>query len=124
MATTWTGRPAYQQLADELRLRIQRGSLRAGDQLPSLAELMKEHEVSITVVRMAFNKLREEGLIETHQGKGAFVQPTVGATAENGDSDRVTQLVNELVAVREQLGDLSERVGKLETASRAKGRGR
>lgn len=72
--TDWTSaRPAYRQLADALRARMTAGEWSEGDQLPSYAELMREHGVSITVARAAVAALRTEGLVATHQGKGAFV---------------------------------------------------
>ena len=99
----WSGQPAYKQVADELRRRIRDGRLATGEQLPSIASLMDEFKVSITVVRMALAELRAGGLIATHQGKGAFVLDSAPAAA-NGDLD-------ELWA---ELRRLSERVASLE----------
>lgn len=72
-----TGRPAYQQVADALRGRILDGTLRPGDMLPSERQIMEEFDVSRTVPRMAIKVLSTEGLIDTHQGKGAFVRRPV-----------------------------------------------
>ena len=72
-----TGRPAYQQVADALRGRILDGSLAPGDMLPSERAIMDEFDVSRTVPRMAIKVLSTEGLIDTHQGKGAFVRRPV-----------------------------------------------
>lgn len=72
-----TGRPAYQQVADALRGRILDGTLRPGDMLPSERAIMDEFDVSRTVPRMAIKVLSTEGLIDTHQGKGAFVRRPV-----------------------------------------------
>lgn len=71
----WDGRrPAYVQLAEELRGRIAAGQLEPGAKLPSYAELMDAFGVSVTVARAAVAALRSEGLVSTHQGKGAFVR--------------------------------------------------
>ena len=70
----WTGKPAYAQVADELRAAIRGGRFVPGSQLPSYEALMKQYGVSITVVRSAVRELKTEGLVITHQGKGAFVR--------------------------------------------------
>ena len=99
----WSGQPAYKQVADELRRRIGDGRLAVGEQLPSIASLMDEFKVSITVVRMALSELRAAGLIATHQGKGAFVLDAAPAAA-NGD----------LAELRAEVRELSKRVTALE----------
>jgi GntR family transcriptional regulator len=68
------GKPAYQQVADDLRQRIIDGALQAGDKVPSEAELMNDYGVSRIVVRMAMEALQNEGLIDKQQGKGTFVR--------------------------------------------------
>lgn len=66
-------------VADEIRKRIVVGNLAPGDKLPTERELCDEHQVSRVVVREAIARLRHEGLVASHQGKGVFV-----ASPENG----------------------------------------
>jgi len=70
----FSGRPAYLQIADDLRDRILSGTLAAGDKLPSESDLMRDYDMSRTVAKMAINVLRSEGLITSHPGKGSFVR--------------------------------------------------
>jgi DNA-binding GntR family transcriptional regulator len=72
----FSGRPAYLQIADDLRDRILSGSLAAGAKLPSESHLMRDYGMSRTVAKMAINVLRSEGLITSHPGKGSFVRAT------------------------------------------------
>ncbi|WP_330347520.1 GntR family transcriptional regulator [Streptomyces sp. NBC_00582] len=67
-------KPAYQQLADDIRRRILDGDLQAGDKLPTEVELMKDYGVSRIVVRNGVQALVSEGLVSTHRGKGMFVR--------------------------------------------------
>ena len=60
-------------VADEIRKRIVVGKLVPGDKLPTERELCDEHQVSRVVVREAIARLRHEGLVASHQGKGVFV---------------------------------------------------
>lgn len=106
--TDWTkGQPAYQQVADALRDRIRAGEWAEGDQLPSYSELMQQYDASVTVVRAAVAALRAEGVVSTHQGKGAFLLKRVAA-GQAAPRDA------ELAALRRDLEALAGRVALLE----------
>lgn len=66
--------PAYKRVADDLRAQIRAGKMAAGARLPSLPQLGNQYGVSLDVARQAISILRSEGLVETQQGKGAFVR--------------------------------------------------
>lgn len=70
----YQGKPAYTQIADDIRQRILDGALQAGDRLPSEAELMNDYGVSRIVIRMAVEALQNEGLVLKQQGRGTFVR--------------------------------------------------
>jgi DNA-binding GntR family transcriptional regulator len=70
----YQGKPAYQQIADDVRQRILDGALRAGDRLPTEVDLMAEYGVSRIVVRNAVEILKNEGLVSKEQGRGTFVR--------------------------------------------------
>lgn len=62
-----------QRVVDGVLARIQDGSLKPGDRVPPEPELMREFEVSRTVVREAMSSLQAGGLVETRHGIGTFV---------------------------------------------------
>lgn len=68
-------RPAYRQVADELRSQIMRGALPPGSRLPAEAELTRMFGVSRPTVREALRALTSQHLIETRRGVqgGSFV---------------------------------------------------
>ncbi|MFS3126876.1 FadR/GntR family transcriptional regulator [Nocardioides sp. Bht2] len=68
-------RPAYQQVADQLRELILSGSLTSGDRLPPEAELAATFGVSRSTVREALRVLASRDLIHTTRGTtgGTFV---------------------------------------------------
>lgn len=61
------------RIATQFAKRIYDGVLKPGDKLPTEHEMSKTFGVSRTVVREAIAQLRNEGLVETRQGVGAFV---------------------------------------------------
>lgn len=68
-------RPAYQQVADQLRDLILDGSLAPGDRLPPESEIGGNFGVSRSTVREALRVLASQGLVKTVRGTtgGTFV---------------------------------------------------
>ncbi|WP_018255988.1 GntR family transcriptional regulator [Salinispora mooreana] len=62
------------RVADDIRLKIETGTLGPSDQLPTLDELAADHLVSLAVARKAVDLLKQQGLVITIQGKGTFVR--------------------------------------------------
>lgn len=62
----------YQQIADELRQRVEAGEFAAGRLLPSESELSGQYSASRVTIRRALESLRAEGLVESRQGFGWF----------------------------------------------------
>jgi len=67
-------RQPWELIADALRRDIANKIYKPGDQLPSENQLAEQHHASRPTVRRALQELRLRGLIETRQGKGAFVR--------------------------------------------------
>jgi GntR family transcriptional regulator len=81
--------PKYQQIADDLLLKIEQGTLRPGDRLPSEPELCETYAASRNTVRLAIAALMNRGLVVPRQGLGTFVADeiipyTVLLSAEQG----------------------------------------
>src|SRR3569832_112152 len=64
----------YESLASELGQAIDRGSLRAGDRLPSVRRLAEERSCSVSTVLEAYLRLENAGLIEVRPKSGHFVR--------------------------------------------------
>src|ERR1700722_7505662 len=65
--------PKYQQIADDLLLQMDQGTLRPGDRLPSEPELSQAYGASRNTVRLAIAALMNRGLVVPKQGLGTFV---------------------------------------------------
>ena len=65
--------PLYQQLFEILREEIVSGRLKADRRVATEFELMRRFGVSRTTVRQTIGRLRKQGLISVHRGKGTFV---------------------------------------------------
>jgi DNA-binding GntR family transcriptional regulator len=66
--------PKYAQVIDELRRRIESGEYQPGSLLPSEHQLSDEFQIARPTVVRALRVLRQDGWIDTQQGKGSFVR--------------------------------------------------
>jgi len=65
--------PIGLQLAWALRARIGERQLQPGERLPGLRELAEEAGVNVNTARAVYQRLEQEGLVETQHGSGTFV---------------------------------------------------
>jgi len=66
--------PKYKQIVQSVITDIERGTLKKGDQLPSISELSAEYYLARDTVEKAYRELRERGFCTSVQGKGYYVQ--------------------------------------------------
>ena len=71
--------PKYLQIAGHIRDQIIRGDLAPGAELPSERELALTWNVARPTITKAIATLRCQGLVQSRQGAGTFVQPTSAA---------------------------------------------
>ncbi|MGO9761999.1 MAG: GntR family transcriptional regulator [Solirubrobacteraceae bacterium] len=65
--------PIGVQLAWALRTRIGDGRFKPGQRLPGLRDLARATGVNVNTARAVYQRLEQEGLIESQQGSGTFV---------------------------------------------------
>jgi GntR family transcriptional regulator, transcriptional repressor for pyruvate dehydrogenase complex len=81
----------YEQIVQQIEDSILKGTLKAGDQLPSERDLALKFGVSRTAVREAVKALHEKGLVEAYSGRGTFIT--------NGTSQAMTQSINLMMRI-------------------------
>jgi GntR family transcriptional regulator len=104
-------RPAYLQVADDLRASIANRTFKPGERLPSGRELARRYGVAPMTISHALDVLRGEQLVEAYQGRGVFVtdHPASGARSRaNGQQDPA------IGSLREDLDQLADRVARIE----------
>ena len=105
--------PLYAQIASRLRVAIASGELRSGDGLPSVRQLAGQLRINPATVVQAYRELEVEGLVNTKQGAGTFVQ-NVATDRKKSDRDKeARRLVRDLLA---QAGSLGITSAELRTA--------
>lgn len=81
--------PVYRQLVDQVRRAIRLGTLRPGDQLPSVREVVEQVAINPNTVHRAYIELEHQGLIEGQAGRGTFVRRSLpGLPKQHGELQR------------------------------------
>ena len=111
-----SGKPIYEQIAEQVKALIISGELGEGDALPSMRLLAKELRISVITTKRAYEELEREGFLYSVPGKGSFAAPHTGV-----DQGRKEELLGRFDAVAAELlflgvgGEtLVERVHRLE----------
>lgn len=68
-----SGVPAYLQIVQQIEQALRMGTLRPGDQLPTVKQVVAEVTINPNTVTKAYRELEHAGLAEGRQGVGTFV---------------------------------------------------
>ena len=108
-------KPIYEQISDQIKALIMSGELKSGEGIPSIRSMAKSLHISILTVQKAYDKLQEEGFIETTAGKGCVV------SAQNQDfyleeqQKKIEELFNQAIEIARSTGiKLDKLTGLLE----------
>src|SRR5271170_4004616 len=71
-------RAPFRQLVDQVTDALERGQLQAGDQLPSVRDVVRQITINPNTVHRAYRELEHLGLVEGRLGLGTFVVETSG----------------------------------------------
>lgn len=92
-----SGVPVYLQLVQQAKSAMASGTLRDGDQLPSVRVLAEELKVNRNTVAKAWAELESEGVIENRQGSGCFVTGSKTPLRRAVRNERLAQGVDALI---------------------------
>jgi len=83
--------PVFDQVADQIATQVAAGQLKTGERLPSAKDLSDALGVNVHTVLHAYQRLRDEGVIELRRGRGAVVTGSQG-------TDRLHSAIKDVVA--------------------------
>lgn len=85
--------PLYQSIINALKAKIVSGELKAGDKLPTEAEISKQYNVSRITSKRALSELENANLIYRVQGKGSFVNSTIDFNHSSSKTNKEILLI-------------------------------
>src|SRR6202044_1362761 len=95
-----SGVPVYRQLIDQVLAAVATGTLRTGNQLPTVRGVAVDLAINPNTVSRAYREMELRGILDTQQGTGTFVAetPTENPAAPAERRRQLTQLVTEFVS--------------------------
>jgi len=93
-----TGVPTYRQIIDQVLGAIASGTLRGGDQLPTVRQLAVDLSINPNTVVRAYRELEIRGMLTTQQGIGTFVTMQPVPIDEAVRQRQLDQLIGDLLA--------------------------
>lgn len=109
-----SGVPAYRQIIDQVLGGIAAGTLRPGDQLPTVRQLAVDLAINPNTVVRAYRELEIREVLATQQGTGTFLTDKKSPADGLERRRRIGQLCGELLARAGAEGiDLADIIGYL-----------
>jgi GntR family transcriptional regulator len=79
--------PIFLQIAHQIEALVAEGTLKPGDQLPTVRELAIDLRINFSTVGRAYRILDEQRLISTQRGRGTYIEePTVPGRAHGQEN--------------------------------------
>ncbi|HEX3011960.1 MAG TPA: GntR family transcriptional regulator [Syntrophomonadaceae bacterium] len=105
--------PIYVQLVQRVKEAVARGFLRPGDRMPTVRELASLLMINPNTIAKAYQRLEQEGIIETMRSRGTFV--AVGSVQINKEQGRkkLTELIHDMLVEAYYLGISNEELQSL-----------
>ena len=66
--------PFHEQIKDRIKLGLALGTLRPGDNLPSIRQLDEKLHIGTAVIRRSYRELADIGILDLQHGRGVFIK--------------------------------------------------
>ena len=91
------GVPLYLQIAKEVKHSIAIGSLKPGEQIPSVREIALQITVNPNTVAKAYRELEARGIVETRRGTGTFVSEKITDVTQEERQEIISGLMDKAI---------------------------
>jgi len=92
-----SGKPVYLQVVDQIKAAAASGALQPGEPLPTIRPLAEELRLNRNTIAKAYAELENQGVIETHPGKGCFVKPNISPLKKDFRRKLLTEEVDAVI---------------------------
>jgi GntR family transcriptional regulator len=99
-----SGVPIYVQIRDQFHRAIGNGSLRPGEQLPTMRQLAVELKVDLNTVRHAYDELERSGVIVILRARGTYVAEKPTPVDAANQARKVQSLAHQVIALATSSG--------------------
>lgn len=116
-----SGIPFYRQILDQIRYGIATGSLKVGEQLPTVRALAVELKVNLNTVSKAYKELEIQNILETQQGTGTFISSLKVNISPDERDKKLESICSEFLSIAASygfgMGDIFSEIQKRQEAT-------
>ncbi len=105
--------PIYEQIVEQMKAEILKGTLVPDTMLPSVRTLSKDLRISALTVKKAYDALEQEGFVVTVHGKGSFVSSVNANLAMEQQRREVEKVMLEAIRMGRSCGMKNEEMKEL-----------
>ena len=105
--------PIYEQIVEQMKAEILKGTLVPDTMLPSVRTLSKDLRISALTVKKAYDALEQEGFIVTVHGKGSFVSSVNANIAIEQQRREVEKVMLDSIRMGRSFGMKNEEMKEL-----------
>ncbi len=121
-----SGKPAYLQIVEQVQTAAASGTLRSGDQLPSLRELAGQLRINRNTVARAYTELDHLGVTTTRHGLGVFIADFADQLSATVRNQMAQEAIDAAIVQARHLGISDEEFlriaeGSLQTFNKRRG---
>jgi GntR family transcriptional regulator len=97
-------RPLYLQIINQVKAQVSQGTLKPGDELPSVRELADSLGINLHTVRSAYLKLRDQGIIDLRLGRRARIAHLQDFSDNPESKAQLDRRIKELITDAQLMG--------------------
>lgn len=94
-----SGVPIYEQIKDQIKIKIVSNELKSGELLPSIRSLAKDLRCSVITTKNAYEELVNEGYVKTIPSKGFYVAEINHEVAREEQLNKIENLLDSAVNI-------------------------
>lgn len=99
-----SSKPLYEQIIEQFKLLVVRGSLMPEDAIPSVRKLASQLGITPSTVAKAYQELERQGVIETIRAKGTFIARKVELQADDRKLSALHQSLRSIALELKMMG--------------------
>jgi GntR family transcriptional regulator len=110
--------PIFLQIVRQIEALVTEGTLKPGDQLPTVRELAIDLRINYSTVARAYRILDEQRLISTQRGRGTYIEEPAGpgrtqlqeTKGNNNSTDKLAEMAERFIRETLQTGASLEQI--------------
>ena len=118
------GVPVYVQIRDQMLQAIGSGSLRPGEQMPTMRQVAVTLKVDLNTVRHAYGDLEKTGAIVIRRARGTYVADRPPPVDSDRYAKRVAEVAQQVIAIANVAGveadDVAQQILQVSKRTRSK----